>query len=188
MKIDKDHISALFEHGVDLKNRRVFLDSEVDEDSAAMVVRGLYLMETESKTSTIEVFISSEGGCVYEMMGIYDIMNTIKCPIQTFAYAKCMSCAILLLAAGSPGQRWVGPNTSFMHHAMSSGTDGVRLKMKADVAHMDALESRRLELLGLHTHRPKKFWADRARRQADIYFTAEDAIEWGVADHIWVEK
>lgn len=188
MKIDRDYITALFEHGIDLTNRRVFLDDEIDEEIASKVVRGLYLMEIGSSRNPIEVFISTYGGSVYDMNGIYDIMNTVKCPVHTFAYSKCMSAGILLLAAGTLGHRWIGPNTTFMHHSVESELEGVRLKLKADVHHMDELESRRFELLANHSSKDAKFWRDRASRQADVYFTAEEAIEWGIADHIWVEK
>jgi ATP-dependent Clp endopeptidase proteolytic subunit ClpP len=150
-KLDKDWVDAYFDHGVDVTNRRVFLDQDIEASTVSPVVKGLYLMETIDPETPIEMFVSSYGGCVYEALAVYDIMNTIKCPIHMFGYGKIMSAAVLLIAAGEPGHRWVAPHASFMHHDWAA-------------------------------------WNHRAKKPADFYFTAEEALEWGVADSMWVEK
>lgn len=98
----QEWVEAYFEHGVDVANRRVFIE-EINEETIVAAVKGLYLMETMDENAPCEMFISSYGGSIYDALALYDIMNTLKCPIHTFAYGKCMSSAVLLLAAGEPG-------------------------------------------------------------------------------------
>lgn len=187
-KMDKDWVDAYFDHGVDVTNRRVFLDSEIEEGSVGPVVKGLYLMETISSTEAIEMFISSFGGSLYDAIGLYDIMNTIKCPIHTFAFGKCMSAAPLLLAAGEPGHRWVAPHVSFMHHDMSAAEEGTRQFLAAGVKHMDKLYEQWISLLVKHSNKDRRWWDHRTQRPYDFYYSAEEALDWGLADSMWVEK
>lgn len=187
-KIDKDWVDAYFDNGVDVTNRRVFLDQDIDAETISPVVKGLYLMETIDKTSPIEMFISSYGGCVYEALAVYDIMNTIKCPIHTFGYGKIMSAAVLLIAAGEPGHRWISPHVSFMHHDWSAGVEGKAQELQILVKHYEDIGQKWTKLLASHTEKDQRWWNHRAKKPADFYFTAEEALEWGVADSMWVEK
>lgn len=186
-KIDKEWVDAYFEHGVDLVNRRVFI-GDIDYESVDKVIKGLYLMETASETEACEMFISSYGGTIYDALALYDIMNTLKCPIWTFAYGKCMSAAPLLLAAGEPGHRWVSPNVSLMHHDWADELEGRGAKIMEDVKHTEALGKQWTRLLAKHSIKDFKWWDTRGKKASDFYFSAEQAIEWGVADSIWTEK
>ena len=183
--IDKD---AYFNHGVDMVNRRVFLDGDIDEASVRVAIRGLYLMETNADDEPIEMFINSFGGSVYGAMAIFDIMNTIKCPIHTFAYGKCMSAAPLLLANGTAGFRWVSPNVSFMYHDWSDEISGTAANIKADVKHVEELDGRWTRELAARTGETYRFWKAKSNKNHDFYFWADEAIEWGLADHIWIER
>ncbi len=185
---DKEWLESYFEHGIDVPNRRVFLDSDIDGDSIGAAVRGLYLMETESASEPVEIFISSYGGEIYEALGIYDIIRTIKCPVHTFAYGKCMSAAPLLLALGEPGHRWVAPHVSLMHHDWSCELDGRGTALKVDFDQHSRVNQQWVELLAKHSCKDVRWWNTRAKKPHDFYFTADEAIEWGLADNIWEEK
>jgi len=185
--MDKDWVDAYFDHGIDVANRRVFLDQDIDEKSTSAVVKGLYLMETISE-EPIEMFISSFGGCVYESLAMYDIMNTVKCPIHTFGYGKIMSAAVLLIAAGQPGYRWIAPNVSFMHHDWAAEIEGKAQELQGMVKHYEKIGQDWTALLSKHTTKDKKWWNLRAKKPADFYFTADEALDWGVADQMWSEK
>ena len=187
-EIDKDWVEAYFDHGVDVTNRRVFLDQDIDSDSISPVVKGLYLMETIDSTKPIEMFISSYGGYVYDALAVYDIMNTVKCPVHTFGYGKVMSSAVLLIAAGKPGHRWVAPHASFMHHDWSAGMEGKAQELETLIKHNDAIGKKWTDLLAQHTNKDFRWWQHRSRKPADFYFSAEEALEWGVADSMWKEK
>lgn len=184
---DKDWVDAYFENGVDVANRRVFI-GDIDDVSVDFAIKGLYLMDTESKTKPCEMFVSSYGGTLYDALALYDIMNTLSCPIHTFAYGKCMSAAPLLLAAGVPGHRWVAPHVSFMHHDWSAELDGTGSQIEATVKHYEEIGKTWTALLAKHSNKDQRWWNVRAKKPADFFFSAGDAIDWGLADHIWVEK
>lgn len=184
---DKDWVEAYFENGVDVTNRRVFI-GDIDATSVDFAIKGLYLMETESKTKPCEMFISSYGGNVYDALALYDIMNTLKCPIHTFAYGKCMSAAPLLLCAGKKDYRWVAPHVAFMHHDWSDDMAGKGSELQAAVKHNEEFGKMFTQLLAKHTEKDYRWWHNRAKKSADFYFSAGEALEWGLADHIWNER
>lgn len=184
---DKDWVDAYFEHGVDIVNRRVFI-GDIDEHSVDAAIKGLYLMETVSQDKPCEMFISSYGGTIYDALALYDIINTLSCPVYTFAYGKCMSAAPLLLAAGTPGHRWVAPHVAFMHHDWADELSGKGAQLEADIKHNETTGKMWTNALATHSNKDFKWWHIRGKKAADFYFSADEAIEWGLADHIWVEK
>lgn len=186
-KIENAWVDTYFNHGVDIANRRVFV-GEIDSDSIEIVIKGLYLMEGESTTKPCEMFISSFGGQVYDALALYDIIQTLQCPIHTFAYGKCMSAAPLLLAAGEPGHRWVAEHVAFMTHEASDEMEGKVQDLEKAVAHTKALDKIWNNLLAKHSNKDYRFWAGKSRKPFDFYFGADKAIEWGIADAIWREK
>ena len=187
MKIDKDWVSAYFDHGIDVLNRRVFI-GDIDHASVDAAIKGMYLMETEDPDTRVELFISSYGGEVYDAIALHDIIHTLKCPVHTFAYGKCMSAAPLLLASGAPGHRWVAPHTFFMHHDGASEMEGKTTFLRAEMKHFDVLDKAWTELLAGYSNKTFKWWDDRSKRSGDFYFSADEAIEWGLADSIWSER
>ncbi len=186
-KIDREWVEAYFEHGVDVQNRRVFI-SDISEDSVIATIKGLYLMETMNNSQPCEMFISSYGGSMHEALALYDIMQTMRCPIHTFAFGKCMSAAPLLLAAGDKGHRWVAPNVSLMTHDWGAEIEGTGANIKATVGHYDDIGEKWNRLLASHSTEKYAHWSRLSRKPADHYFKADDAIKWGLADQIWVEK
>lgn len=186
-KFDKEEYEAYFDHGVDVTNRRIFL-GDIDHESIGAAVKGMYLMETNSRTEPIELFISSYGGEVYDAIALYDIIGTIKCPIHTFAYGKCMSAAPLLLACGEPGHRWVAQHTFFMHHDGSDEIEGKTSALRSTMKHLEQLDKAWTTLLAKYSNKTFKWWDDRSKRSGDFYFSADDAIEWGLADAVWSER
>lgn len=187
MKFDKEWVEAYFVHGVDVANRRVFL-GDIDHESIDAAIKGMYLMETNSDTDPIELFVSSYGGEVYDALALVDIMGTIKCPIHTFAYGKCMSAAPIILAAGEPGHRWVAQHTFFMHHDGADSLEGKTTALKATMKHLEIVDKAWTHLCAELSNKNFKWWDDRSKRSGDFYFSAEDAIEWGLADAIWSES
>jgi len=184
---DSEWVNAYFEKGVDVINRRVFL-GDIDEDTIDYCVKGMYLMETNDSKKPIELFISSYGGSIYDALALYDIMGTISCPIHTFAYGKCMSAAPLLLAAGEPGNRWVAPHTFFMHHDGASEMEGKTTHLEAEMKHLKDLDKCWTTLVAKISSKTFKWWDDRAKRSGDFYFSADEAIEYGLADHVWDDR
>lgn len=186
MPFSKELLGPYFDHGIDLDNRRVFV-GDIDSDTVSKIVKGLYLMETEDDTEPCEMFISSYGGSVYEALALYDIMNTIKIPIHTFGYGKVMSAAPLLLAAGEPGQRWVSPHAAFMYHEAADEISGKFRDMTAALKQGQWLDDTWIKLIARHSSKDTRFWKG-LNGKPDFYFGAEEAIEYGIADSIWIEK
>jgi len=173
--------------GIDLANRRIFLMGDIDDDSVGNAIKALYLMETESDDEC-ELFINSGGGSITATLALYDVINTVKCPIKTFAVGQCMSAAPLLLAAGEKGERWVGENCMFMTHQGSDDLTGKFSDLQSAVKFNLQLDKIWLELIAKNSNKNYLFWARKSLKGADFYFGAQQAIEWGIADEIWREK
>lgn len=188
-RITKDWIDAYFDYGVDKQNRRIFMFDGVDENSIGTVIKGLYYMDAESTEKPIELFIGSFGGSEYEMFALYDTIRTLKAPIHTTAIGKCMSAAPLLVACGEPGHRYATPNTWFMVHQSWDEFGAKRTdELKRDLEHYDDMAKNWYNLMATHTNVSAKVWRSRCEKAGDTYFSAEQAQEWGLIDHIWNEK
>jgi ATP-dependent Clp protease protease subunit len=187
IQFDSEWVNAYFDKGIDVINRRIFL-GDIDEESIDHCIKGLYLMQTNDDKKPVELFISSYGGTIYDALALYDIMGTLSCPVHTFAYGKCMSAAPLLLAAGEPGFRWVAQHTFFMHHDGADEMEGKTTKLIADMKQMVQVDKAWTDLIVKLSNKTSKWWNDRAKRSEDFYFSADEAIQWGLADSIWSER
>lgn len=179
--------SAYFDHGVDTRNRRVFL-GDINEESTAAAIKGLYFLNTIDDKSPIELFICSYGGNVELTLGIYDILHTLDAPVHTFAFGVCQSAAPLLLAAGEPGQRWVSEHTQLMTHEYSDELSGRGAVLANNLKYGQQLDTLWNELLATHSGKDGRFWKSKSSQKTDFFFSAEQAIEWGLADSIWSER
>ncbi len=95
----------------------------------------------------------------YEMFSLYDVMNSIKCPISTIAIGKCMSAAPLLVAAGTKGERYATPNTWFMVHQSWDDDLGGRVdEVSKTIKHYEKMEKTWYDLMSLHTGKTEAFW------------------------------
>jgi ATP-dependent Clp protease protease subunit len=187
MLFDKDWVDAYFEHGVDIQNRRVWFVGDIEEDSVMAAIKGLYLMDSMG-TDPLEIFISSYGGDLTEAHALYDVMGTLKCAVHTFAFGKCMSAAPLILAAGEPGHRWVAPHAEFMAHDWAASFEGKAGDIKADYDWGIKVNEIRLKLLTKHSSKTIAHWRKLCNLKTDYFFTADQAIEWGLADQVWNER
>jgi ATP-dependent Clp protease protease subunit len=123
------------------------------------------------------------------MFALYDVCRTLVSPIHTIAIGKCMSAAPLLVAGGRKGERYATPNTFFMVHEAWEDFGAKRMdELKRDLAHYSAMGQRWGELMEKHSKKPAKFWHGLCKDPGDKYFNADQALEWGLIDHIWDEK
>lgn len=188
-RITKDWVDAYFEYGVDVANRKVFLFDDVDANSIGAVIKGLYLMEAQTNTKPIELFVGSFGGSEYDMFALYDVCRTLVSPIHTTAIGKCMSAAPLLVAGGEPGHRFATPHTFFMVHESWEDFGQKRMdELELDLKHYKAMGSKWAELMAKHSNKPAKFWLDVCKKSGDHFFNADEALKWGLIDYIWEEK
>ena len=184
----RDSVAAALEHGVDIVGRRVFMHGDVDEQAIGLAVRGLYLLSDMNPARPIELYVSSYGGALDEAFALHDVTRTIRAPVHTVALGKCMSAAPLLVACGQTGERYTTDNTTFMLHDAHVEAEGSPAQVELDGKLARETMDRYCTLLGRYTDKPKRFWASLIRSRTDRYFTAQDALEWGLVDGIWSEK
>ena len=187
-RLTNARIEAALEHGVDIAGRRIFLHGGVDEDTIGRAIRGLYLLADVSATP-IELYVSSYGGDLDEAFALHDVTRTIRAPVHTVALGKCQSAAPLLVACGEKGHRYVSENTTFMLHDVSLDVpEGSPLFVEAHTKSARAAVATMARLLASYTKKPVKHWAAIFAGKSDKFFTAEQAVAWGLVDQIWDEK
>ena len=180
-------MSAALEHGVDISGRRIFLHGDVDADSIAMAIRGMYLMADQSE-SPIELYVASYGGDIDEAFALHDVTRTISVPVHTIALGMCMSAAPFLVACGHKGNRFASENCEFMLHTASMEVEGTMSNVAGTADAVRRRCERMDRLLAKYTNKPYRHWSRFSRASDDYYFTAQQALEWGLIDHIWSEK
>jgi ATP-dependent Clp protease protease subunit len=188
MRIEINAVTAAIEHGVDVSGRRIFLHGDVDEDTIGRAIRGIYLLSGISD-QPITLFVSSYGGSLDDAFALHDVTRTVVCPIHTVALGKCQSAAPLLVACGQKGERWSGALTSFMLHDLQiSPPEGSPVLVDSWVEDGNRARKQYVELLAQYTRKRASHWERFFRSKSDRFFTADQAQEWGLIDHIWDEK
>ncbi|GAC1386656.1 MAG: ATP-dependent Clp endopeptidase proteolytic subunit ClpP [Candidatus Saccharimonadales bacterium] len=165
-----------------LKDRIIFLGSDVNEASANIIVAQLLFLQAQDAKKDIFFYINSPGGSVYDALAIYDTMQYITNDIQTFGIGVQASAAAFLLSSGTPGKRFVLPNATIMIHQPSSGTRG-----KVTDQEIDLRESLRIKkllegIMAKNTgQKPAQIHLDMER---DKWLDAKEAKAYGIVDAI----
>lgn len=165
-----------------LKDRIVFLGSDVNEASANIVVAQLLFLQAEDSKKDIYFYINSPGGSVYDALAIYDTMQYISNDVQTVGIGVQASAAAFLLSSGSKGKRFLLPNSTVMIHQPSSGTRGKVTDQEIDLR--ESLRIKRLleEIMAKNTgQKLAKVHEDMER---DRWLTAKEALDYGLVDKI----
>lgn len=165
-----------------LKERIIFLDSEVTDSSASVIVAQLLFLESEDPSKDISLYINSPGGSVTAGMAIYDTMQYIKCDVSTICVGMAASMGAFLLAGGAKGKRQALPNAEIMIHQPSGGTQGKASDMLIDADHIRKIRQRMNELLAQNTGKTVEQVAKDTDR--DHWLTADEAVEYGLIDSV----
>lgn len=169
-----------------LRDRIVFLSSEVNDESANLVIAQLLFLESENPDKDISLYINSPGGSVYAGLGIYDTMQFIKPDVQTICVGMAASMGAFLLAAGAKGKRYSLPNSRIMIHQPSGGSRG----MASDIE-IQAQEILKLKglLNGVLADRTGRTLAELTRdTDRDNYMNPQEALEYGIIDKILTHR
>ena len=165
-----------------LRERIVFLGSEVDDEIANRITAQLLLLAAEDPEKDITFYINSPGGSVTAGMAIYDTMQLVEPDVQTWAMGLAASMGQFLLASGTPGKRYALPHARIMMHQPSAGIGGTAsdIAIRAEVYAKWKLEMAQItaEQTGQSL---EKVTADADR---DAWFTAEEARTYGFIDHV----
>jgi ATP-dependent Clp protease protease subunit len=165
-----------------LRSRIVFLGSEVDDDIANRITAQLLLLAAEDGTRDITFYINSPGGSVTAGMAIYDTMQLIEPDVATWGLGFVASMGQFLLSSGTPGKRYVLPNTRIVMHQPSGGVGGTATDIAIRAAVLGQMKLRMAELTAAQTGQTVRRITEDADR--DRWFTADEALEYGFVDHI----
>lgn len=165
-----------------LKDRIIFLGTDVNPQSANLIIAQLLFLQSEDAKKDIYFYINSPGGSVYDCLAIYDTMQYVKPDIQTICVGLAASAASLLLASGTKGKRFALPNSKIMIHQPSSGTRGKVTDQEIDLREALALKDLTENIMVERTgQNKKKVHADMER---DFYMTAAEAHDYGMIDGV----
>lgn len=165
-----------------LKDRIIFLGTDVNEASANIVVAQLLFLQAEDPKKDIFFYINSPGGSVYDALAIYDTMQYVSNDIQTVGIGVQASAAAFLLSSGTKGKRFALPHSTVMIHQPSSGTRGKVTDQEIDLRESLRIKKLLEEIMAKNTgQKPAKIHEDMER---DKWLTAEEAQKYGIVDAI----
>jgi len=166
-----------------LKERIIFLGSEVRDDNANAICAQLLLLAAEDPQKDIWLYINSPGGSVTAGMAIFDTMQWVPNDVATVAMGLAASMGQFLLSAGAAGKRYATPHARVMMHQPSGGIGGTASDIKIQAQQMLHIKKQMAELIAQHTGQPlEQIEADSDR---DRWFTAEEAMAYGFVDHVY---
>ncbi len=165
-----------------LKERIIFLDGEVNDASASVIVAQLLFLEAEDPNKDIHLYINSPGGSVTAGMEIYDTMNYIKCDVSTICIGMAASMGAFLVSSGAKGKRYALPNAEVMIHQPSGGAQGQATEIKIAAEHILRTRSKLNNILAANTNQPLDVIERDTER--DYYMTAEEAAAYGLVDTV----
>lgn len=165
-----------------LKDRIIFLGTQVDQHSANLIVAQLLFLDSDDPKKDIYLYINSPGGSVSDAFAIYDTMNYVKSDVQTISIGLAASAAAFLLSSGAKGKRFALPHAKVMIHQPSSATRGRVSDMEIDLQESLKIKKQLEEIMAKNTgQKLDKLHADMER---DFYMEAEDARKYGIVDHV----
>jgi ATP-dependent Clp protease protease subunit len=168
-----------------LKERIIFLADEVNDTTASLVVAQLLFLESEDPKKDISLYINSPGGSVSAGFGIYDTMQYIKCDVSTICVGMAASMGAFLLSGGTKGKRYALPNSEIMIHQPLGGAQGQATDMKIHADHIIRTRAKLNSILAANTGKPLEVIEKDTER--DNFLTAQEALDYGLIDHICTE-
>jgi len=165
--------------------RALGIFQDIDEKKAEEVIYALKLYSLDSK-DPIEFYVSTNGGSATDMFAIYDFVREIKKEIEisTYGLGKVMSAGVLLLASGTKGSRRIGKYCRVMIHSVIGGNSGALHDLKNEMKEIQHVQDIYIDALCSETKFTKKKLKDLFSKNVNIYLSAEEAVEYGIADII----
>lgn len=176
---------AQIDYGFDVNTSSVLMFGDIAEgtlyDLVLRIRAILHMRDEEKKNDPINIIINSDGGDVYEALGMIDFIQSLDVKVNTICRGRAMSAAALLLCAGT-GTRAASKNSTIMFHEISSGIYGKSSDMKANVQHTEKLEEILINIITANSKKDSTFWKDKILK--DYYLSPEESLELGVIDTI----
>ncbi|MGY1762641.1 ATP-dependent Clp protease proteolytic subunit [Geodermatophilus sp. SYSU D00779] len=165
-----------------LRERIVFLGSQVDDDIANQICAQMLLLSADDPRRDVHLYINSPGGSVSAGMAVYDTMRCIDCDVATYSFGMAASMGQFLLTASTPGKRFSLPHTRIMMHQVSAGVGGTQSDTTIQADMLRRLKRDVNELQAAHSGQS----VEQIERDSDRdrWFTAEQARGYGLVDHV----
>ncbi len=169
-----------------LKDRIIFLDGEIHDAMADLVVAQLLFLESEDPNKDISLYINSPGGSVTAGLAIYDTIQYLHSDVQTICMGQAASMAALLLASGTDGKRFILPSARVMIHQPWGGVQGQSSDISIHAKEIGRLKRLTTEIIARHT---KKSYEEVARDvERDFFLSADEALTYGIVDSVMTRR
>lgn len=165
-----------------LKERIIFLGTQVDDVSANLIVAQLLYLNSQDQKQAISLYINSPGGSVYAGLAIYDAMRLIQAPVSTVAVGVTASMATALLCSGAKGKRYALPHATIHMHPTTSGSKGYTEDVRIATREQERVQTQLFHLMGQNTGHSWKEIEEFFIR--DKYMTAPEAKAYGLIDEV----
>ena len=169
-----------------LKDRIIILGTDVNDDIANIVCAQMLFLEGEDEGKDIWLYVNSPGGSVTAGMAIYDTMQFINCDVATICMGLAASMGQFLLCAGAPGKRYALPHARIMMHQPSGGVRGQASDIAIQAEQLIYIKRLMAERIAHHTGQTVEQVQEDSER--DRWFTAEQAKDYGIIDHVSVKR
>jgi ATP-dependent Clp protease protease subunit len=165
-----------------LKDRIIFLGSQVTDEVANVVVAQMLFLQSEDPKTDIHLYVNSPGGSVTAGLAIYDTMQWVACDVATYCIGQAASMGAVLLTAGTKGKRYALPNARIMIHQPLAGAQGSAEEILIHAREFQRIKQRMNEILIKHTgHSLEKIEKDTDR---DCFMSSDEAKEYGLVDQV----
>ncbi|NLZ68385.1 MAG: ATP-dependent Clp protease proteolytic subunit [Spirochaetales bacterium] len=163
-----------------LKDRIIFVDGEIRDDMADLIIAQLLFLESEDPEKDINLYINSPGGSVTAGLAIYDTMQYIKPDVKTICLGQACSMASILLSGGAKGKRYILPSARVMIHQPSGGVEGQASDIIIGAAELKRIKTLTSSILAKHTQKTVDEINEAIKR--DHFFSAQEAVAFNIAD------
>ena len=168
-----------------LENHVYHLYGEIDIENINGCIRWITYENLDVREERIlTIYLNSTGGDLYQALALIDIIKNSLHPVRIIAVGAVMSAAFLIFAAGTKGERYAAKNTSFMCHQFTSGGEAKYHDIKAEMKENESLNSKMIEILKDATGLTPARIRSKLLPASDVYLTAQEAVDVGVADHL----
>ena len=179
-------VSALEKIGLGLLNSHVhFLTGEIEEENIENAIKWIVYenLICGNSPKTLTMYINSSGGNLNDSLGLIDIMRTSQCPIRTIGIGSVCSAAFMIFSSGTKGERYIANNTSIMCHQYTDGMEGKHHDIKSRFKEVELTNTRMIEILKENTGLETRTIKSKLLCPTDVWLTAEELIELGIADN-----
>lgn len=167
-----------------MKERIVFLTSQVEDHMATLICGQLLFLEAESAEKPIYLYVNSPGGVVTAGMSIYDTMQFIKAPVYTVVMGQACSMGSLLAQAGEPGHRYMLRSARHMIHQPSGGAQGQATDIVIQANEIVKMKKYLTEIYVEHNSKGKTYETLERDLERDYFMSAQESLDYGLVDHV----